>query len=149
MGESLITHGLRGPKKILPDFANLTDFLAAESVIAERLKVLLEKYFGGELAKEEESQVIEELKSLHVPTDVLDYDMPVSVWPNHVSAVGEFVQWWNEEDRPPNDVNYYMYEDFTIMVAGEMTWGDTPSGDGFTMMEYLIMTGTYKRLGLV
>ena len=56
-----------------------------------------------------------------------------------MKQLNEFVEWWND-GTPGRDVatrNHPTKKGWLILWAGEMTWGDEPSGDGYSMLHGL------------
>jgi hypothetical protein len=67
-----------------------------------------------------------------------------------VKQLDEFVEWWND-GTPGGDVATKCHpkkEGWVILWAGEMTWGDEPSGYGYNMLHGLGEWGLLYQLGI-
>jgi hypothetical protein len=66
-------------------------------------------------------------------------------------ALDEFVTWWNDDDRFARDTSWCpdrYRKDGVVVYAGEMTWGDSPSGVGYEHLDAMVTTGLLRLLDI-
>lgn len=65
--------------------------------------------------------------------------------------VEKFIFWWNDDKVNSRDVSWREMPDdpnTNIVVAGEMTWGESPSGDGWQMLNRAGNLGLLHHFGI-
>jgi len=138
MGADLIGYMVIGPKKFdeyvlekarayLIRLQGQIDLALNKGEITQELRELVDMSSLGDLHESERS-AIEDLDSR--------FDE---------SLIDEFLDLWKYGCR---DSCCRPYKDRQIVFAGEMTWGDTPEGTGYTILEAIEYVGLYKILGL-
>ena len=142
MGADLICFIVKGPKT-LPEDRN--------PVIAKAAATM--RLFNGMAKGADRLPTSEELVYLkaHPQFDVM-YDIPeyptTGVQRAAKSIVKRFYHWWEHGARDtssrvdPDDLNSL------IVVAGDQTWGDTPDGVGYELLNEVKKLDLFEVLGL-
>lgn len=152
MGADLIVFIVKGPATISPE-ATAEAIKAAEKV-SSFVKQITEKAYDDD---NDEDQVWEELMEAwettplaHLNVDYFDdFSDLERLEVDAKEVVEEFVEHWNsgelfrdESTRPdPDD------ETQRIHVAGELSWGDEPEGNGYQALKQLSDLNAFKALG--
>jgi hypothetical protein len=143
MSESLIVHICKGPERIL----HKPSITKAKKHVAEIVKAAR---FADRMLKADKADALEKLPKDHLIrllepmmkndqfTSYLEAEITIE-WmavtkPN--KFVNEFVDWWNRGDA--NDTAWRMDPDdkrLKIVVCGAGTWGDSPDGQGYNLMQ--------------
>ena len=155
MGADLITYTFVGPKEIKLTPAR-TDILVKK----------LESAINAKIDKADKA-----LAEIHVTSvDILCGDKRYRYWLEEYldeeedgqsvivgmdtaairELIGEFVEFWN--DPPFRDTTFRYFgtgKDIRkIVIAGEMSWGDEPDGEGFQLMKKASLCGLIELLDI-
>lgn len=155
MGADLITYMLVGPNKI-PDDPKKREkaILHASRLIAAvtAWQTLHDEHQGSDdadLEIEVPATLIRELKHFRIDPrtcDIDDYNQGV-IGVDATQAVDELIALWN-------GVGYYRdictrgYRTRQILVAGDMSWGDEPDGDGYRICKQSERLGLFRFYGI-
>lgn len=143
MGADLCTFIVVGKEKMVMTDEMLTEIKATSVEYIEILK----KYITAQELTEEEQAFIEFYEETFG-----DDPMDAEVFNDHFGAANrlkvaeDFIANWPDFGRDTNV--RYLNEDEVICVAGDMSWGDTPDGTGYTTLNYVYNLKLDDILGL-
>jgi hypothetical protein len=155
MGADLITYMLVGPNKLVDDPKKREKAIlhASRMIAAVTAWQTLhnEHWNNGEVEGEIEipATLIRELKHFGInPTtcDIEDYNSGV-VGVDATEAVDELIELWNGVGHY-RDVSTRGYRTRQILVAGDMSWGDEPSGRGYQTCKQSERLGLLRFYGI-
>ena len=63
--------------------------------------------------------------------------------------VKDLIHDWPPDFRDCCSRMYPQNNDMIIIFAGDMSWGDSPDGSGYHLLERIINSGIYEELGLI
>lgn len=75
-----------------------------------------------------------------------DYKEPIKTKTEFKEFVKEFIEFWN--DGGARDSNSRLYKTKKIVIAGDMSWGDSPEGYGYQMFEKMYKNNLEDFFGL-
>jgi hypothetical protein len=158
MSESLIVHICKGPATIKhkPSIAKAKKHVAEVIKAARFAKKCLDEDKEAVLDKmrDEKHPLLQLLEPMMKNDQFSSYkeadfiiEGMVLTKPNRV--VNEFIEWWNRGDA--NDTAWRMDPDnrrLKIVVCGAGTWGDSPDGQGFNLMQEVWRFDLPHRFGI-
>jgi hypothetical protein len=158
MSETLIVHICKGPERI----DNKASITKAKKHIEEVVKAAK---FARKRLEEDKEDVLDRMeKEKHPITQLLEPMMKHNQFSTYREAeitleymectkpakfIKEFVAWWNRGDG--NDTSWRMDPDNRkrkIVVCGAATYGDSPDGYGFNLMQEAWNFDLPHRLGI-
>lgn len=163
MGADLIGYILVGPikinkKKIEKCIREVSEFLNLITRGLEIERMDEAKRSSTPDVEIELSNIHEELEDRNIDCgsgieDGLNFvglgDLQIDESTNPRTLVQEFVSWWEEPSGRDRNCRIDPYNDKRqIVFAGEMSWGDTPSGEGYTMINQAMALGIVDALGI-
>lgn len=159
MGSSLITYILVGPEKLDGRKKQQAVRQARKVIeIVKKWKALEETSDGSDVTKDVATDNLEEflkktfkhdLPHLDDSTELQGMEKLLDIEPT--KQVEELLHLWHKNtfigiDRTPDDLNSRLYgrgkSRKRIMVAGAVSWGDDPDGDGYQFID------TCEKLGI-
>ena len=135
MGADQIGYLVKGPRKINPARIKA----AARACLKTRAAIL--KDVSDNANRGERQEAAYALTS--------EYFDPEDIPENPEQAIREWIEWWTHQDSrdtcsrsdPDNPRQQLVY-------AGEMSWGDEPSGRGYQMLKKAFAWGFAEALGI-
>jgi hypothetical protein len=171
MGADLIGYHLVGPVKISPRKQKeiAANFKRWRGLVLESIKKGLE--LPVEKLKAEDKVRLKEVNEILddqglPPVERLsapDPDLYADRWVEILGACGferettdeqvaEFINFWNapcERDASDREVKYKSRTPFKVVFAGELSWGDEPSGEGYRILKEACRSGIARMAGCV
>lgn len=143
MGADLITYIVVGPETIVMTDEMLTKIKASSVEMEEQVK----QYLLDEGKTEGREEFLEWYEDAfgEPPEDVEDASNHLSAT-NRLKVAEEFIKGWPDFGRDTNV--RFLNEKEVIVVAGDMSWGDSPDGAGYTAIDYVYKLKLDEILGL-
>ncbi len=144
MGADLIGYMVKGPLKLNP-FLKEDAIKAAQNIIDLAIH---SNYWAEDIT--EESEQPEEMPDWMWEELQNNGEITSLACCNPTAAVEDFMEFWNDpEGRDVRDSVFDHYGvKFKVIFAGEMSWGDEPSGYGYQALKQAERLGLFKVFGI-
>lgn len=160
MGADLVVHIVKGPAKITNSVANRAARHACQVVqFAQKVNGLLGLLNTRTLTDKEGALLAGALEDPRLKdfaeSEQIDRITDASSYLNDIATsdpareVDRFVEWWNT--CGVRDTSWVFDPDNMkkkIVVCGDTTWGDEPSGDGYALLSRAYWFGIPQRVGI-
>jgi hypothetical protein len=140
MGADQVGSLVQGPVELK------AEYIERARRVAKRIDALIVKHGKARGSKGKYRQQYFEL--------VYDQGMPDSVVPDEVFAektLDKFVRWWNEgaDARDTVTTSDRHRKGWIAVYAGDMSWGDSPSGTGYGHLSAMAELGLLRHLDIL